>query len=113
MTSLLTALMLTTQLNVAEAKPRAHHARPHRTHQQARPRNARPTGTHSHRTGAYCALHPNRAIVRPAQPRPPAHAHGTHHVRWHNGYWVRTHRNPAFVWRWNPRQSRWTIVIRF
>ena len=104
MTSLITALMLATQLSVADAKPSAKHQakRPNRTHQGARPA-ARP---HVHRATP-------RPHVRPMRPTPPPRARGAHHVHWHNGYWVRTHRNPAFVWRWNPYVGRWTVVIRF
>ena len=104
MTSLLTTLMLATQLNVADAKPTAkqHAKRPHRTHQSARPANR----SHAHRA-------PPRTHVRPMRPAPPPRARGAHNVQWYNGYWVRTHRNPAFVWRWNPYVSRWTVVIRF
>ena len=108
MTSLITTLMLATQLNVAEAKPAAHHnnRRP-RAHQSARPAqrpNARP---------AQRAAHRHAPVVRPARPAAPARAHGAHHVRWHSGYWVRSHHNPHFLWRWNAVTGRWVVVFRF
>ena len=103
MTSLITTLMLATQLNVADAKPGAKHhtKRAHHTHQRARTNRA-----HTHRP-------PARAVTRPARPAPPPRAYAGHHVRWHNGYWVRTHRSPALMWRWNAYLGRWTIVVRF
>ena len=107
MTSLITALMLATQLNVADAKPAAHHNnRRARAHQNARPN--RPAVRHAPR-----GVHRTVVIVRPRQPAPPPRAHGAHHVHWHNGYWVRPHRNPAFIWRWNANVGRWTVVFRF
>ena len=108
MTSLITTLMLATQLNVADAKPAAHHnnRRP-RAHQNARPAHrpsARPAPRVAHR---------HVVVVRPMRPLPPPRAYAGHSVRWHNGYWVRSHRNPAFIWRWNAAVGRWTVVFRF
>ena len=55
---------------------------------------------------------PNRHVHVP-RPAPPRHAHGSHVVYFHNGHWVRTHRNPLFMWKWNHVIGRWTVVVRF
>jgi hypothetical protein len=108
MTSLITTLMLAAQLNVADAKPAAHHnnRRP-RAHQSARP------GHRPHARPAQRSAHRHTPVVRPARPLPPPRAYAGHNVRWHNGYWIRTHRSPALIWRWNPYLGRWTVVFRF
>ena len=86
-------------MNTAEAKPHAKHKA--RTHAQAK-----------HKTHARHHAK-TRVVYHVARPAPPPRAHGSHVVYFHNGHWVRVHRSPFFMWKWNHIVGRWTVVIRF
>ena len=92
-------------MNTAEAKPHAKHKA--RTHAKAK---AKPHA-HSHQRARAHAK--PRVVYHVARPAPPPRAHGSHVVFFHNGHWVRAHRNPLFMWKWNHIVGRWTVVIRF
>ncbi len=92
MTSLITALLFSTSLNVAEAHPNHRHT--HRAHRHA--------------------------TYRPAPARPPSARVG-HHVTQRHGHWIYPHSNSAMVWRWTPGHytrrgawvpGHWRVVIR-
>lgn len=97
MTSLLTALLLSTSMNSAEAHPTRHRG-------------------HIHRPARH-------AVHRPAHPAParPPHAARHYQVTHRHGHWVYPHDNRAFVWRWMPGHhnmrgtwvpGHWSVVIR-
>ena len=97
MTSLLTALLLSTSINIAEAHPNRHRAHAHRPHRHVaqRPPHAMPP-------------RPPRAVVN-------------HHVTHRHGHWVYPHSNSAFIWRYTPGHytrrgvwvaGHWRVVIR-
>ena len=92
-------------VNTAEAKPHAKHKA--RTHAKAK---AKPHA-HSHQRARAHAK--PRVVYHVARPAPPPRAHGSHVVFFHNGHWVRVHRSPLFMWKWNHIVGRWTVVIRF
>ena len=99
MTSLITTLLLATQLNVAEARKRAVPHRHHtHTHQRARHRHA------THRHHSY-------NVTRPAPP-PRARAVG-HSVYFYRGHWVMMHHRPHLMWKWNHIRGKWVVVVRF
>jgi hypothetical protein len=87
----------------AEAKPHAKHKA--RTHAKAK------SHAHSHQRARPHAK--PRVVYHVARPAQPPRAHGSHVVFFHNGHWVRTHRNPFFMWKWNHIVGRWTVTIRF
>jgi hypothetical protein len=95
MVSILTTLLVASSLNVAEARP--HHNRHHAHRHHRKPRVV-------------------RVVPRVSRPAPPPRAHGAHIVyfdpRVQGGHWVRHHRNPLLIWKWNPRTARWTVVIK-
>ncbi len=95
MTSLITTLLLATQLNVAEAKKRAV---PHKHHA--------PKKHHVHATHKHHHYH----VKKPT--RPPK-AHPGHSVYFYRGHWVMTHHKPHFMWKWNHVRGKWVIVFRF
>ena len=99
MTSLITTLLLATQLNVAEARKRAVPHR-HHTHQGQRARHRHAT----HRHHSY-------NVPRP-QARPPR-AHAQHSAYFYRGHWVMTHHRSHLIWRWNHYTGRWVVVFRF
>ena len=98
MTSLITTLLLATQLNVAEAKKRAV---PHKHHAHQRQRTRHPHATHRHHS---------YNVARPARP---ARAQTTHSVYFYRGHWVMQHHRPHLMWRWNHVRGQWVVVIRF
>ena len=97
MVSILTTLLMAGSLNMAEAHPgKSHkHYRAHRHHRKPRVVRVVPV------------------VPRPA---PPPRARGSHTVYFdanvHGGHWVRHHRNPLFIWKWDPYASRWVVVFR-
>lgn len=97
MTSLITTLLLATQLNVAEARKRAVPHR-HHTHQRA----------HRHRHITH--RHHSYNVARP--PRP-AQARTAHSVYFYRGHWVMRHHRPHLMWKWNHHRNKWVVVIRF
>ena len=94
MTSLITALILTMSLNIADAKPHkqqaAKRAVPHKHHTAQKPRHKHATHRHHH----YKA-HSGRAVY------------------FYRGHWVMAHHKPHFMWKWNHVRSKWVIVFRF
>jgi len=102
MTSLITTLMLAMSLNVADAKPKHHHAKravPHKHHAHKKPRHKHVT----HRHHSYNVAKPNR----------PPKARTGHSVYFYRGHWVMTHHRPHLMWKWNHAAGRWVIVFRF
>jgi hypothetical protein len=103
MTSLITALMLTMSLNIAEAKPHKQHATkraiPHQHHAAQKPRHKHAT----HRHHQYNV----------AKPTPPPRAQAHRAVYFYRGHWVMAHHKPHFMWKWNHVRSKWVIVFRF
>ena len=95
MTSLITTLLLATQLNVADAKKRAV---PHRHHA---PKKHHVHATHRHHH--YHVAKPNR----------PPKSTTTHSVYFYRGHWVMAHHKPNFMWKWNHVRGKWVIVFRF
>jgi len=95
MTSFITALLLATQLNVADAKKRAV---PHKHHA---PKKHHVHATHRHHH--YHVAKPNR----------PAKARTTHSVYFYRGHWVMAHHKSHFMWKWNHVRGKWVIVFRF
>ena len=97
--------------NTAEAKPNAKHKA--QTHTKAKPK-AQTKAKPKARSGQRARPHVKpRVVYHVARPAPPHRAHGSHVVFFHNGHWVRAHRNPLFMWKWNHIVGRWTVVIRF
>jgi hypothetical protein len=104
MTSLITALMLTMSLNIADAKPHkqkqsAKRAVPHQHYVVKKPRHNQAT----HRRYQYHV----------AKPAAPAKAHSGRAVYFYRGHWVMAHHKPHFMWKWNHVRSKWVIVFRF
>jgi len=95
MTSLITTLLLATQLNVAEAKKRAV---PHKHHAPKR-HHVHVTHKHHH--------------YNVAKPHRPPKARTAHSVYFYRGHWVMAHHRPHLMWKWNHLRSKWVIVIRF
>jgi hypothetical protein len=95
MTSLITTLLLATQLNVAEAKKRAV---PHKHHAPKR-HHVHVTHKHHH--------------YNVAKPHRPPKARTAHSVYFYRGHWVMVHHKPHLMWKWNHLRSKWVIVIRF
>jgi hypothetical protein len=95
MTSFITALLLATQLNVADAKKRAV---PHKHHA---PKKHHVHATHRHHH--YHVAKPNR----------PTKARTSHSVYFYRGHWVMAHHKPHFMWKWNHVRGKWVIVFRF
>jgi len=101
MTSLITTLLLATQLNVAEAQKQKR-AVPHRHHTHQRQR--------AHRYRHATHRHHSYNVPRPARP---AAARTAHSVYFYRGHWVMTHHRPHLMWRWNHARNKWVVVIRF
>jgi len=95
MTSFITALLLATQLNVADAKKRAV---PHKHHA---PKKHHVHATHRHHH------------YQVAKPAPPPKARGAYSVYFYRGHWVRTHHRPHLMWKWDHVRGKWVIVFRF
>ena len=95
MISLITTLLLATQLNVADAKKRAV---PHKHHA---PKKHHVHATHKHH-------HYNVA-----KPTPPPRAQAHRAVYFYRGHWVMAHHKPHFMWKWNHVRGKWVIVFRF
>jgi hypothetical protein len=105
MISLITALVLATTLNVAQAKkavPHRHHAH---THSENRGKIFKPKH-HRHLT------HRHHQYTVP-KPPPPPHAKGSHVVYFYRSHWVRHHHKSHLIWKWNHHDGRWTIAIKF
>ena len=99
--------------NTAEAKPNAKSkAQTHaKANQKPKAKAQAKPQTHSHQRARPHAK--PRVVYHVARPAPPPRAHGSHVVFFHNGHWVRAHRNPIFMWKWNHIAGRWTVAIRF
>ena len=97
--------------NTAEAKPNAKHKA--QTHAKAKPKAKAKAKSQAHSRQRARPHAKPRVVYHVARPAPPTRAHGSHVVFFHNGHWVRTHRNPLFMWKWNHIVGRWTVVIRF
>jgi hypothetical protein len=96
MTSLITALLLATQLNVADAKK----AVPHKHHAHKKP------VPHKHVTHR----HHQYSVKKPVRP---SKARTSHSVYFYRGHWVMTHHRPHLMWKWNHVRGKWVIVFRF
>jgi len=94
MNSILTTLLIATQINVAEAK---------RPHQHAH---------HAHRDGHVHVTHRHHHY-RVERPLPPRRAAPNRSVYFYRGHWVVDHKRPGLVWKWNNHTGRWVIVFRF
>jgi hypothetical protein len=95
MVSILSTLLMASSLNVAEARPHRHRPHAHRHHHKPRV---------------------VRVVPRVARPAPPPRARGIHIVYFdpqlQGGHWVRHHRNPLLIWKWNPASGRWIIAVK-
>lgn len=96
MTSLITAMLFASSINVAEA---------HNGHRHTARRN-RPAARHY--------AHP--------RPAPPPRVTQGHTVTHHRGYWTYPHSNARFVWKWRHGHytargvwvpGSWRVVVRF
>ena len=94
MISILTTLLLTTNLNVADAKK----AVPHRHHKPKR-HHVHVTHRHHH--------------YNVARPKPPPRVKHGHVVYFYRGHWVAMHKRPHLMWKWNHIRGKWVVVIRF
>ena len=94
MSSIITTLLIATQVGIADAHPpiRHNHYGNHRQHIH-----------NTHRGNNH----------RASRPLPPKRAIVSSQVYCHRGYWVMNHRRHGLMWRWNYNTAKWVVVLRF